>query len=186
MSRFVVEETPIKGLKVVQRQAVGDARGFLSRMFCSEELSAAGWTWPIAQINHTLTKIPGTLRGMHFQFPPKAEAKLVSCLRGAVWDVAVDIRRGSPTFLRWHAEELSAANQRALLIPPGFAHGFQTLDSDSELLYLHSAAYDPACEGALNPCDPALAVSWPREITSISEKDSNHAMLNLNFSGVVI
>ena len=184
MSRFEIQSTPLGGLKVIQRKAVGDERGFLSRVFCSQELAAAGWAWPIAQINHTLTKIPGTMRGMHFQFPPRAEAKLVSCLRGAVWDVAVDIRQGSPTFLQWHAEELSQANERALLIPPGFAHGFQTIEPDSELLYLHSELYDPASEGALNPSDPALAIPWPREISIISEKDSNRAMLEPSFKGV--
>jgi dTDP-4-dehydrorhamnose 3,5-epimerase len=186
MSRFTIQETPLVGLKIIQRTAIGDARGFLSRIFCAEELASAGWTWPIAQINHTLTKTSGTVRGMHFQFPPRAEAKLVSCLRGAVWDVAFDIRRGSPTFLKWHAEELSAANQRALLIPPGFAHGFQTLEPDCELLYLHSASYDPACEGALNPRDPALAISWPKEISSISEKDSNRAILEPSFEGMTL
>jgi dTDP-4-dehydrorhamnose 3,5-epimerase len=186
MSRFTIQETPLVGLKIIQRTAIGDARGFLSRIFCAEDLASAGWTWPIAQINHTLTKTFGTVRGMHFQFPPRAEAKLVSCLRGAVCDVAVDIRRGSPTFLKWHAEELSAANQRALLIPPGFAHGFQTLEPDCELLYLHSASYDPACEGALNPRDPALAISWAKEISSISEKDSNRPMLDLSFEGMTL
>jgi dTDP-4-dehydrorhamnose 3,5-epimerase len=186
MSRFTIQETPLEGLKIIQRTAIGDARGFLSRIFCAEDLASAGWLWPIAQINHTLTKTSGIVRGMHFQFPPRVEAKLVSCLRGAVWDVAVDIRRGSPTFLKWHAEELSMANQRALLIPPGFAHGFQTLEPDSELLYLHSASYDPACEGALNPRDPALAISWPKEISSISEKDSNRPMLDLSFEGMTL
>jgi len=186
MSRLAIQATPIAGLKIIQRTAIRDTRGFLSRIFCADELASAGWVWPIAQINHTLTKIPGTVRGMHFQFPPRAEAKLVSCLRGAVWDVAVDIRRGSPTFLQWHAEELSAANQRALLIPPGFAHGFQTLEPDCELLYLHSASYDPACEGALNPRDPALAISWAKEISSISEKDSNRPMLDLSFEGMTL
>jgi len=131
MSRLAIQATPIAGLKIIQRTTISDTRGFLSRIFCADELASAGWVWPIAQINHTLTKIPGTVRGMHFQFPPRAEAKLVSCIRGAVWDVAVDIRRGSPTYLNWPAEELSAANQRALLIPPGFAHGFQTLEPNS-------------------------------------------------------
>ena len=186
MNRFAVLETPIKGLRVIQRKALGDERGFLERIFCAEDLFSVGWVWPIAQINHTLTKIPGTVRGMHFQHPPRAEAKLVSCLRGAVWDVAVDIRRGSPTFLKWYAEELSAANQRALLIPPGFAHGFQTLEPDCELLYLHSASYDPVSEGALNSCDPELAISWPKEISNISEKDSNQPMLEPSFMGVTL
>ena len=186
MSRLAIQATPIAGLKIIQRTLIGDARGFLSRIFCAQELTSAGWLWPIAQINHTLTKIPGTVRGMHFQFPPRAEAKLVSCIRGAVWDVAVDIRRGSPTFLKWHAAELSAANHRALLIPPGFAHGFQALEPDSELLYLHSEPYDPASEGALNPRDPAMAIAWPNEISSISEKDSNRPMLEPSFTGVTL
>jgi dTDP-4-dehydrorhamnose 3,5-epimerase len=185
MNRFAVLETPIKGLRVIQRAAVGDERGFLSRIFCAEELAFAGWSWPILQINHTLTKVPATVRGMHFQNPPKAEAKLVSCIRGAVWDVAVDIRRDSPTFLKWHAEELSSINRRALLIPPGFAHGFQTLEPDTELLYLHSEPYAPACEGALNPRDPALSIDWPLEISTISEKDSKHTMLTPDFPGVL-
>ena len=153
-------------------------------MFCAEELRAAGWKWPISQINHALTKAAGTVRGMHFQYPPKAEAKLVSCLRGAVWDVAVDLRKDSPTFLRWHAEELSAANGRALLISPGFAHGFQALEPDCALLYLHSEPYDPALEGALNPRDPALGIVWPLEITVISDKDAQRAMISSDFQGV--
>jgi dTDP-4-dehydrorhamnose 3,5-epimerase len=186
MSRFEIQSTPLVGLKVIQRKAVGDERGFLARIFCAEELASVGWVWPIAQINHTLTKNPGTVRGMHFQFPPKAEAKLVSCIRGAVWDVAVDLRRDSPTFLKWHAEELSATNERALLIPPGFAHGFQTLEPDSDLLYLHSEFYDASSEGALNPRDSALAISWPQEITSISKKDSNQPMLEPSFTGVTL
>jgi dTDP-4-dehydrorhamnose 3,5-epimerase len=185
MNRFEIQLTPFEGLNLIQRTTNGDQRGFLSRIFCSEELAAGGWPWPILQINHTLTKVPATVRGMHFQYPPKAEAKLVSCIRGAVWDVAVDIRRGSPTFLKWHAEELSSINQRALLIPPGFAHGFQTLEPDAELLYLHSEPYTPACEGALNPRDPALSISWPLAISTISEKDSKHPMITPDFSGVL-
>jgi len=184
VSRFTVQATKLDGLAVVQRTMVGDERGCLSRLFCAEELRAAGWMWPISQINHALTTVAGTVRGMHFQYPPKAEAKLVSCLRGAVWDVAVDLRKGSPTFLHWHAEELSAANRRALLIPPGFAHGFQSLEPDCELLYLHSEAYDPALEGALNPRDPALGITWPREIAVISDKDAKQPMISSNFQGV--
>lgn len=184
MSRFGTQDTEFEGLVVVQRTAARDERGLFSRVFCAEELRAAGWVWPISQINHALTKVTGTVRGMHFQYPPKAEAKLVSCLRGAVWDVAVDLRKDSPTFLRWHAEELTAANRRALLIPPGFAHGFQTLKRDCELLYLHSEAYDPALEGALNPRDPALGIPWPREIAVISDKDANRPVIASDFQAV--
>ena len=168
---------------MIQRKAIGDDRGFLSRLFCQEEL-AAGWIWPIRQINYTATATSGTVRGMHFQIPPKAEAKLVSCIRGAVWDVAVDVRKDSPTLLQWHAEELSAANRRALLIPPGFAHGFQTLQPDSELIYLHSEAYDSDLERALNPQDPMLAIPWPLDVSNISPRDLAHPMLGADFSGV--
>jgi dTDP-4-dehydrorhamnose 3,5-epimerase len=153
-------------------------------MFCAEELRSAGWNWPISQINHALTKVPGTVRGMHFQYPPKAEAKLVSCLRGAVWDVAADLRKDSPTFMRWHSEELSAANRRALLIPPGFAHGFQSLEPDCELLYLHSEPYDPTSEGALNPRDPTLSITWPLAIAVISDKDACRSLVSSDFQGV--
>ena len=114
MSRFLITDTPLIGLKRVQRQVLRDERGFLSRLFCADELHAAGWYGSVAQINHTCTRQAGTVRGLHYQKPPHAEIKLVSCLRGAVWDVAVDLRLGSPTFLRWHAELLSADNGRAL------------------------------------------------------------------------
>ena len=186
MSRFENNPTPLEGLRVIHRQAIGDDRGFLSRLFCSEELASAGWTWPIRQINHTATAAQGTVRGMHFQLPPKAEAKLVSCIRGAVWDVAVDLRKDSPTFLQWHAEELSASNRRAMLIPPGFAHGFQILEPYSELIYLHSEAYDPALERGLNPRDPSLAIPWPLEISNVSQRDLGHSMIAADFSGVAL
>jgi dTDP-4-dehydrorhamnose 3,5-epimerase len=186
MSRFTVTDTPLAGLKRVERQSLGDSRGFLARLFCAEELAVAGWHRPIAQINHTVTQTSGTVRGMHFQYPPHAEMKLVSCLRGAIWDVAVDLRAGSPTFLCWHAEELSADNRRALLIPEGFAHGFQTLADDCELIYLHNAAHQPAAESGLNPRDPALAIAWPRTIGDISAKDAERPMIHAHFEGIVL
>ena len=109
---------------------------------------------------------------------------MVSCLRGEVFDVAVDLRAGSPTFLRWHGEVLSAGNQRSLLIPRGFAHGFQALTDDCELLYLHSAAYAPGAEGAASALDPALAIRWPLDITDMSERDRGHPMLEPDFKGI--
>ena len=184
MSRFLVCDTPLTGLKLIERKPVGDARGFLSRLFCESELAAAGWTRGIAQINHTLTRKQGAVRGMHFQRAPHVEMKLVSCLRGAVWDVAVDLRAGSPTFLKWHAAELSADNHRSLLIPEDFAHGFQTLTADCELLYLHSVAYVPDAEGGLQPQDPALAIAWPLAISEISARDSQHALLTQAYTGL--
>ena len=184
MSRFTVTDTPLAGLKVVQRQILGDARGFLSRLFCAEELHAAGWQGPIAQINHTFTQHAGTGRGMHYQKAPHAEIKLVNCLRGAVWDVAVDLRPDSPTYLQWHAQQLSSDNHCALLIPQGFAHGFQTLGSDVEMLYCHSAPYAPLADVGLNPLDPRLAIAWPLPVIGLSAKDSGHAMIGTDFEGV--
>src|SRR4051812_25753964 len=162
--RFGIRATPLDGLFVVEREIRADARGHLSRIYSAEELAAVGWEKPIAQINQTVTRSRGTVRGLHFQLPPHAEMKLVTCLRGAVWDVAVDLRAGSPTFMRWHAEELSADNRRAMLIPEGFAHGLQSLTDDAELLYCHSAAYAPHAEAGLHPQDPAVAVAWPLPI----------------------
>ena len=184
MNRLAVTDLPLAGLKLIERQRLGDPRGFFARMFCAEELRAAGWTDPVAQINHTSTARKGTLRGMHFQRPPHAEMKLVSCIRGEVLDVAVDLRRGSPTFLFCHAERLSADNDRALLIPQGFAHGFQSLTDDAELIYCHSAAYDAASEGGLNPRDPKLAIAWPLPIAEMSARDANAPMLDGAFAGV--
>jgi dTDP-4-dehydrorhamnose 3,5-epimerase len=186
MSRFTILDTPIADLKIVERQQLGDSRGFLSRLFCAEELAASGWRKPIAQINQTFTQKQGTIRGLHFQRPPYAEMKLVTCLRGAIWDVAVDLRAGSPTFLQWHAEDLSATNHRALLIPEGFAHGFQTLCDDCELIYLHARAYTPGAEAGLNPKDPMLSITWPLDITELSTRDAQHLMLDHQFKGVTL
>jgi dTDP-4-dehydrorhamnose 3,5-epimerase len=186
MSRFTVADTPLHGLKQVQRQRLGDARGSLSRLFCAEELRVAGWEGPVAQINHTVTARAGTLRGMHFQRPPHAEIKFVSCLRGEVFDVAVDLRTGSPTFLQWHAVRLSAENNLALLIPQGFAHGFQSLTDNVELLYCHSAAYAPAAECGLNPMDERLAIAWPLPVTEMSVRDAQHSPIGADFTGVVV
>ena len=184
MNRFVITDTPLAGLKRIERLPMGDARGFLARLFCAEELAAAGWHRPIAQINHTLTEARGTVRGLHYQLPPHAEMKLVSCLRGAVWDVAVDLRAGSPTYLAWHAELLSADNHHALLIPEGFAHGFQTQTPDVEMLYCHSSFYAPAHEAGLNPLDPCVAVTWPLPVQGLSPRDAGHMMIDAKFEGV--
>lgn len=184
MSRFTVTDLPLAGLKRIERQRLGDSRGFLSRLFCAQELAAAGWHKPIAQINHTFTAQRGTVRGMHYQQPPHAEMKLVTCIQGEVWDVAVDLRAGSPTFLHWHAELLSADNQHAMLIPEGFAHGFQTLGDNAALLYCHTAPHTPAAEAAVNAQDPRLAIQWPIAITELSTRDSNHSLIETQFTGI--
>ncbi|QKM64043.1 dTDP-4-dehydrorhamnose 3,5-epimerase [Polynucleobacter tropicus] len=183
MGIFSIFDTPIAGLMVIERKEIGDDRGFLARIFCSEELKCVGWKKPIAQINQTITKKKGTVRGMHYQNYPYAEMKLVSCLQGEVWDVAVDLRKNSPTFLNWHAEKLSAKNGRALLIPEGFAHGFQTLADDCELIYAHSAPYRRDSEGGIHPEDARLSIPWPLNFSEISTRDSGHPLLNDQFIG---
>lgn len=182
--RFRVEALAPSGLFRVVRELREDERGRFSRLFCADELVNAGWNGAIAQVNQSVTSRQGTVRGLHFQLPPHAEKKLVSCLRGEIWDVAVDLRSGSPTFLQWHAEILSEANQVALLIPEGFAHGFQALTDDAELLYCHSERYVPSAEGGLNPCDPSLSIPWPLPITVISDRDRGHAPVADGFTGL--
>ena len=184
MNRFAIVDLPPSGLKCVMRQRLGDARGFLARLFCAEELALAGWKKPIVQINHTHTAKRGTVRGMHYQTPPHAEMKLVICIRGEVFDVAVDLRAGSPTFLQWHTETLSADNGRALLIPEGFAHGFQALTDDCEMFYLHTAAYAPEAEAGLRVDDPRLGITWPLPIAETSARDHEHPLLTPQFQGM--
>ena len=183
-NRFDFCPTPLEGLWVVKRNPVEDKRGFFCRFFCAEEFRAAGLTKPISQINHTYTAKKGTIRGLHFQYPPHADSKIVSCLRGDVYDVAVDIRKASPTFLQWHGEILSAANQRSMLIPEGFSHGFQTLTNDCELIYLHSVPFNDHSEGALNITDPKIGIAWPIPIEDISDRDLHHPLITENFKGV--
>lgn len=186
MSRFDFIPTPLAGLMRVQRKVIADERGFLSRFYCAEAFRAAGFDKPIAQINHTLTRAKGAVRGLHFQYPPYAETKVVSCLHGEIFDVAVDLRRGSPTFLHWYGTVLSAENRCSLLIPEGFAHGFQTLTEDCELIYLHGESYHPESEGALNVTDPRLGIGWRLPVTDLSARDRNHTFIEPDFAGVAL
>lgn len=183
-ARFDIALTPFSGLKVLKRKGIGDSRGWFERMFCIDELRDVLGERSVRQINRTLTQKKAIVRGMHFQRPPCPEMKFVSCLRGEVFDVAVDLRHGSSTFLQWHAEVLSAENRKTLIIPEGFAHGFQTLTDDCEMFYLHTATYDPAAESGLNPKDPALAIDWPLWIAEMSARDSVHPAIAKNFAGV--
>jgi dTDP-4-dehydrorhamnose 3,5-epimerase len=184
--RFRIQDAPICGLKVIERKPIGDSRGYLERMFCDEELGSLLSNKRIAQINHSLTAVRGTIRGMHFQYPPDAEIKLVSCLRGEIFDVAVDLRRDSPTFLGWHGEILSADNHKAMLIPEGFAHGFQTLTENCELLYFHTAPWQPRSEGGLNAQDARLGIRWPQPITEVSPRDAAHPLVEQGFPGITL
>lgn len=181
---MTLEPTDIAGLAIARTAPRRDARGEFARLFCERELGAALGARRIVQINRSLTRAVGAVRGMHFQHAPHAEMKLVRCMRGRVFDVAVDLRAGSPTLLRWSGHELSAANGDMLVIPEGFAHGFQVLEPDSELLYLHTAAYEPAAEGGLSPEDPALAIRWPMPVAELSDRDRSHPPLSAGFRGI--
>jgi dTDP-4-dehydrorhamnose 3,5-epimerase len=184
MNTMPFAPTAIQGLYVVSPKPFRDARGFLARVFCEKEYHSAGWDKRIVQVNHSLTTAKGAIRGMHYQRPPKAEVKIVRCLKGRVFDVAVDLREGSATFLQWHGVELSADQMNSLYIPQGFAHGFQTLEPNCELLYLHSEFYSPAYESALRWDDPAVGIRWPLPATEISAKDKAHPLLTKAFKGV--
>jgi dTDP-4-dehydrorhamnose 3,5-epimerase len=182
--RFGVGATPLAGVLVLRRHPIEDERGWLARIYDAVDLAEVLGSRTIVQVNHTLTRQRATVRGMHYQVPPAAEVKVVSCLRGSVFDVAVDLRRNSPTFLRWHAEVLDPENGRSLLVPEGVAHGFQALADESELLYLHTAAYDPTAERGVHPMDPRIAVAWPLAVEHLSQRDASHPLLTPDFEGV--
>ena len=185
-SRFVQTQTPLAGLRLLTRLPIADVRGEFERMFCADELAECGFANSAKQINRSLTRRRGALRGMHFQYPPHSEVKLVSCLSGEVFDVAVDVRRDSPTYLQAFSCHLSATNHQSLLIPAGFAHGFQTMSDNCELLYCHSAAFFPEAEGGLHPLDSRLAIAWPLPVTEISPRDAAHTLISQGFDGVAV
>src|SRR5258706_7704202 len=176
--------TRLSGVVVAETVPVVDSRGAFARLYCERELSEVMSGRHIVQINHSRTVALGAVRGLHFQRPPQAEMKLVRCLRGRVWDVAVDLRAGSKTFLEWHAEELTPSNARMLIIPEGCAHGFQALEVESELLYLHTAFYDPDVEGGIRCDDSRLGIAWPLPIADLSQRDPLLPMLDAEFRGL--
>ena len=184
--RFTFTACPLSGLYVIQRNPISDERGFFERFFCAEEFKTIGLKKSIDQINRTMTHRQGTVRGLHYQFPPFTETKIVSCLQGRIFDVAVDIRRESPTFLHWHAEVLSSDNTKSLYIPDGYAHGFQTMTDDCEILYLHTTPYQADAEGALHAQDPKLGIHWPLPITELSARDASHLWISDDFSGIAL
>lgn len=179
-----ISQTPIAGVVVIDSPGLEDERGAFARLFCERELAEVLGQRHIVQINQSRTVQQGAVRGMHFQRAPHAEMKLVRCQRGRVWDVAVDLRAGSPTFLQWHGVELTPDNGRMMIIPEGCAHGFQALEDHSELLYLHTAAYRPESEAGVNGRDPALGIAWPLPITQVSARDKGHPLIDSAFMGL--
>lgn len=166
-------ETSLPGAFIIELEPRTDERGFFARTFCSEEFAAHRLETCFVQCNLSLSHRRGTLRGLHFQWAPRAEAKLVRCVRGAVWDAIVDLRPGASTFGRHESVELTAENRLALYVPKGFAHGFQTLVDDTEVFYQMSDAYAPEAATGILATDPALGIRWPLPVTAMSDKDVN-------------
>lgn len=164
-------ETPLSGSYLIDLEPRQDERGFFARYFCEQEFAAQGLNSHWAQINNSFSKTKGTLRGLHFQFPPHAEVKLVRCLQGAIWDVILDVRKGSSTYGKWFAAELTPQNRTMMYVPKGFAHGFISLEDNSEILYLVSSQYNAENEGTVRWDDQMHAISWPFMPTEISDKD---------------
>lgn len=169
---------------VIEAEPFTDHRGTFARFFCADELRELLGDRQIVNVNFSRTAVKGAVRGMHFQYPPKAEMKFVRCIRGAVYDVIVDIRKDSPTFLQWFGTVLSEENMQMLCVPEGFAHGFQALEDGSEMLYLHTEFYSPEHEGGLFYNDPVLGIKWPLLPTDVSERDSHHRTIDKTFNGV--
>ena len=171
---IIFTETKLKGAFVVDPQKFDDDRGFLSRSYSATEFESLGLNPRIAECNISFSKKRYTVRGMHFQKPPFAQAKLVRCTKGAVYDVIIDLRPDSPTFKQWIGEELTAENRRMLYVPEGFAHGFQTLEENSEVFYQISVAYNPGSEGGVRWNDPVFGIDWPaNDGVTINARDQN-------------
>jgi dTDP-4-dehydrorhamnose 3,5-epimerase len=167
-------ETPLKGAYTIELEKRGDERGFFARFFCEKEFGAQGLATRFVQINNSLSAQRGTLRGMHYQLPPHGEVKVVRCIRGSLFDVIVDLRPKSPTFLKWFGAELTAENRTMMYVPVGFAHGFVTTSADAEAFYLVSSFYAPEYERGLRYNDPAVGIEWPFAPEVVSAKDEAH------------
>ena len=181
---MIFESTPLQGAYLIKLQPIEDERGFFVRTFCKKEFEAIGHEKEFVQMNQSYNKIKGTLRGMHFQLPPHQEMKLVRCIAGKVYDVIIDLRKESPTYLQYFGAELSAENFHAMYVPEGFAHGFQTLSDHTSLVYHHTAYYTPGSEGGLRYDDRAIGIKWPMIPTCMSEKDQRYPNITEAFNGI--
>ncbi len=175
---MIFTETPLRNAYTIELEKRGDDRGFFARFFCVNEYSKLNLDNKIVQINNSLSKDKGTLRGIHYQLAPKAETKIVRCIKGSLFDVIVDLRKNSRTFGKWFGAELTAENRRMMFVPKGFGHGFLTLEEDTEALYLVTEFYAPEYERGIRWNDPYFNIKWPFEPSVISDKDQNHPDFN--------
>ena len=181
---MIFTPTSLEGSYLIDLEPFSDERGWFARFFCKKEFHQISHQKEWVQLNHSFTRDKGTIRGLHFQIPPYSEIKMVRCIAGSVYDVIVDLRGYSNSFLKWYGVELSADNQKMIYIPEGFAHGFQCLTENCELIYHHSEYYFPEAESGIRYDDPLVGVSWPLPVTEISVRDRSHPLLNKNFRGI--
>jgi dTDP-4-dehydrorhamnose 3,5-epimerase len=174
---MIIKEAKIKGLFTIEPELKVDERGYFARVFCKKELARRGLIFDVVQINQSLTKKKGIIRGMHFQRAPKAESKIVQCVKGAIYDVAVDLRKKSPTYGKWVGEKLTEGNKKMFFIPKGFAHGFQALSNNSEVLYFVSEFYSPVHESGVRWDDSFFNIKWPIKDPVIRDKDKNWPLI---------
>ncbi len=186
MGKLNILDTKFVDLHIIEPIVQEDERGSFFRIFCEDELKDILKENSIKQINHSITKLKGTVRGMHFQYEPNSEVKIVKCIKGKVFDVVVDIRKNSKTFLEVFSIELSEENKKMIYIPKGFAHGFQTLEDNTELIYFHTNFYISNNEGALNIMDHLLDINWPLDIINLSKRDRKHKYIDRDFKGIEI
>jgi len=180
---MIFTETLLKGIYIIDLEPLEDERGWFARTYCKQEFNAIGHTKEWVQSNHSFTRQKGTVRGMHFQLSPFSEIKLVRCIAGAVYDVIIDLRKNSPTLLNYFGLELSSKNKKMIYIPEGFAHGFQALTDDCELIYHHAQFYTPGAESGIKYNDTCVNIQWPLPVQSVSARDDSHPMLDINFKG---
>lgn len=174
---MIFTQLKLEPAQLIEPNLFSDERGYFFRYFSKDEFIKIGHTKEWVQMNHSFTSQKGAIRGMHYQLSPNQEIKLVRCISGSVYDVIVDMRESSPNFLKWQGFVLSANNHKALYIPEGFAHGFQVLETDSELLYMHTARYSKEFEAGVRYNDPAIGINWPLEVSIVSDRDKNHPLL---------
>ncbi len=184
MGKLTTKPTSIEGVFLVESQVFKDERGQFQRLFCEDELHTVIGDRRIRQINYSKTSNKGTVRGLHFQVPPFQEMKIIRCIKGSILDIGVDLRQNSPTFLKHIRIELTETNNFALVLPEGVAHGFQSLENDIEMIYLHTHRYQANSEAGIPWDDPILAIDWPLPVTEISQRDKNHSYLTKDYKGL--
>ncbi len=181
---MIFHKTPLEGCYTIEFSPMADDRGWFSRVYCQKEFEAIEHQHSFVQFNHSFNHKKGTIRGMHYQNPPFQEIKLIRCISGAVYDVVIDLRKNSPTFLHYFGVELSAQNHMMIYIPHGFAHGFQTLEDETQLIYHHTEFYQPGHEAGIHYLDPMIQINWPLPPSILSERDKNLLFINESFKGI--